>query len=157
MYGRERRRHRIVWLVVGALLVAGVLLGVVFYLPVPHAFDFQMAPGSACGATFENTTYVNGAEVTGSWVVVSASFPAELRILSNGGAGAISYSLSTVVYQSSGANGTFSFTGDGGPYEYEALPATQEHVGCSVAPAVSVEGSWSATTYQSYAGSSPTA
>jgi hypothetical protein len=143
--GRGRR-----WIVGAVVAVAvGILLLVVYVaVPLPHSFAFQTAAGRSCGAASENASYPDGARVSGSWVVVSIAFPAIVEILMSGVVPG-STGTSPAIYSASGTNGTFGFTSNGGAYVYEILPATQQHVGCEVAPAVSIQGSWEATLYQS--------
>jgi hypothetical protein len=155
--GPDGRCRRWGWFLGLGVIATAILVGGVFvYLPVGHSFAFEMPPGRSCGASFANATYADGAQVAGSWETVSSAFPADVEILGNGGtATGSNLSGRVVVYAASGMNGSFAFPGNGGAYVYEVLPATQEHVGCAVPPAVSIQGSWTATLYQTYASLGP--
>ncbi len=134
--GRSRRRWPYAVLAV-AIVVA--LVVVLLVVPISHGFSFQPV-STSCGGAFDSATYPSGAHVTGSWAAASTAFPADVSIHADTGA---------VIYGADGTNGSFSFTANGGNYSYEVLPGTQQHVGCGVAPMVTILGTWSATTWQS--------
>lgn len=143
MASPRRRRTRWIWASVGVAVVV-ITVGICLYLPIPHSYAFDIPSSASCGGSFENTSYPIGAHVTGSWQVLAGATPAEITILDNGGAPEVSRPFTNVVYQATGTNGSFSFTG-AGQYEFEVLPGSPQHVGCVVAPPVSVQGSWSST------------
>jgi hypothetical protein len=96
-------------LIVIAVVVASVVLAILAVAPVQHSYSEQFSSSYLAPAA-ATLTFPRGSQVSGSWATGdggSASF-------------IIVDSSQSLVYSSSGPNGTYSFTAGNPPYTFAA-------------------------------------
>ncbi len=104
---RGSRRGLLGWII---LLV--ILAAVAFLLPLPFPYSGSLLTKSPAGfGTDLNESFPNGAEISGSW-----SAPGAVPVLLT-----ISTASGAMVYEANGTGGAYSFTSNGGDYEFSAV------------------------------------
>jgi hypothetical protein len=118
-----KRRGRLLTVVVVAAVAASVVVALLAFVPISHGFSFVVP-------TNETTSraYPAGAHVTVYWDSSKSGSSSGLEITEGAGA---------VLYDQSGAGGTFSFVASGQSYDFS--------VG-SLDWSANVWGSWNAPT-----------